>query len=193
MAKPPAEPEPSREPAAWTAEDTYRLLTTSNWTAEQIRWLHDMWQRGGKITFFQVLVRLLKEKVIADALVVALQHDRNKQAEAVANLESIGAAANELAAELQARIAELENPAAALARQRKGTMYEKDWRKLVLASEKAMLEVLDPAVKRAPLARRLAQWLEGKVAKPPQPQTIDRWIKDLRERAAAQAQSQPSV
>jgi hypothetical protein len=183
MAKPPADPAPSRE---WTAEDTFRYLTetTEPWTAKELASLFQMWRKAGQATIFKVLARLLKEKALTDAYVAALKDHVESLTGLVAPLTKMG----ELAAELQARNAELANPAAALARKRMGTTStKKPWRKLVLASKKAMREVHDPDVERAALARRLAEWLEKQGVKPPLPQAIDRWIKELRARAAAQA------
>jgi hypothetical protein len=147
-----------------------------------------MWQKPGQATFFEVLARLLKEKAVTDAFVAALKNDRDKRVELVATLESNADAFEMLGAVLRARNAELANPAGALSRKRTGTTSEKKpWRKLVLADEEFKSRVLDPAVERAKLARRIENWLENQGEHHPQAQAIDRWIAKLRKPAAAQA------
>jgi hypothetical protein len=188
MAKPPADPEPSRKPVRWTAERLFRHLTetTEPWTAEQLASLFHMQGKKAELAaIFTVLARLLNEKVLTDAYVAALKDHLGGLIALTMPLTKMG----ELAAELQARNAELANPAAALARMRRGTTYEnKLWRNHVLASEMFKDKVHDPAVKPAGLARRIEAWLEERGVKHPLAQAIDRWIEKLRKAAAAQAQ-----
>jgi hypothetical protein len=194
MAKPPADPDPSHKPVAWTADDTFRLLTTERWEAEEMASLFQMWQKAGQATFFEAVAMLLKERAATDALVaafkghyVALTDNRETLVKRIAILERLNAILEKLAAVLEA------HPAALLAAKHKGTTYEnKLWRKLVLANDKLMRNVLDPDVKPAWLSREIEKWLEEKhgLMPPQRPQTqaIGRWIRDQRKRAAAQAQ-----
>jgi hypothetical protein len=195
MTAPPADPEPSREPVAWTEEQTVRLLTTYLWTAEELASLFQMQGEAGQAAFFKAFAMLLKEKALTD--VAAHKDDRDKLEALVANLETMGALRLEAQrvvlyeefARLQARNAEPANPAAALSHKRRGTTStKKPWRKVVLASEKFIREVVDPAVKPAGLARRIEAWLGKLEVKHPLPRAIERWIKELRKRAAPQAQ-----
>jgi hypothetical protein len=176
MAKPPAEPEPSR---AWTAKHLFRHLTetTEPWTAKQLASLFHMdGKKAGQAALFKVLARLLREKVLTDAYVAALRGHLEGLIALTMPLTKMG----ELAAELQARNAELANPAAALSRKRRGkTSEKKAWRKPVLADEKLMHEVRDPTVKAAPLARRIDARLKEHVERPLLP-AIESWIKKLR-------------
>jgi hypothetical protein len=187
MAKAPADSEPSRKPVGWTAERLFRHLTktTEPWTAEQLASLFHMeGKKAGQAALFKVLARLLREKVLTDANVAALRDHLGGLIALTMPLTKMG----ERAAELQARNAELANPARALSHMRRGTTStKKPWRKRVLANEELMRRVLDPDVKRAGLARRIEAWLAKKKVKHPQAQAIEHWIKKLRKPAAAQA------
>jgi hypothetical protein len=190
MAKPPDDPEPSSEPVAWTAEDTYRLLTSRDWEARDMASLFSMWQKPGRATFFEVLARLLREKAVTDAFVANQKKYREKRnIELVEVLESAAEAFEILGAELRRRNAELANPAGALSGKRRGTTStKKPWRQFVLADETLMVEVRDPAVEPAGLACRIEKLLDEAGKDRPLRQAIIRWIKRERKQAAAQAQ-----
>jgi hypothetical protein len=176
MAKPPADPEPSREPVGWTAERLFRHLTetTEPWTAEQLASLFHMEGKAGQAAFFKVLARLLREKVLTDANVAALRDH-------LGGLIGLTIPLTKMAAELEA------HPGAALARMRTGTTYKKPWHKAVLADEELVRKVVDPDVVCARLARTIEKQLEKQGVEHPQAQAIEHWIKKLRKPAAAQA------
>jgi hypothetical protein len=194
MVRAPTDPEPSREPGAWKGDDTFRLLTadaTDPWTAQELTSLFQMWRQAGQATFFQVLARLLEERALTNAYVAALNDHREKLVEhVVATFTTMAADSQEFAAALKARKAELANPAAALARRRRGTTSrEKPWRRHVAANQELMRRVLDPAVRPTWVARRIEALLENQEGVTvPQRKAILDWIRKLRNPAAAQAQ-----